>query len=84
MTGTAVAQEKPTTLGLGIFTFTSGPAAAYGVPGKYAAELMIDQINAAGGIGGVKIAPTYVDEAQGAQGVIAEYRRLAGVALQED
>jgi branched-chain amino acid transport system substrate-binding protein len=80
MTGTAVAQEKPTTLGLGIFTFTSGPAAAYGVPGKYAAELMIDQINAAGGIGGVKIAPTYVDEAQGAQGVIAEYRRLAGVA----
>lgn len=26
----AAAQEKPSTLGLGIFTFTSGPAAAYG------------------------------------------------------
>ena len=26
--GSATAQEKPTTLGLGIFTFTSGPAAA--------------------------------------------------------
>lgn len=72
------AQEKPGSLGLGIFTFTSGPAAAYGMPGKNAADLMIEQINAAGGIGGVKIAPTYVDEAQGAQGVIAEYRRLAG------
>jgi len=72
------AQEQPSSLGLGIFTFTSGPAAAYGMPGKNAADLMIEQINAAGGIGGVKIAPTYVDEAQGAQGVIAEYRRLAG------
>ncbi len=73
----ASAQEKPASLGLGIFTFTSGPAAAYGMPGKNAADLMIDQINAAGGIGGVKITPTYVDEAQGAQGVITEYRRLA-------
>ena len=76
----AFAQEKPEALGLGIFTFTSGPAAAYGMPGKNAANLMIEQINAAGGIGGVKIAPTYVDEAQGAQGVITEYRRLAGEA----
>jgi branched-chain amino acid transport system substrate-binding protein len=73
----ASAQEKPASLGLGIFTFTSGPAAAYGMPGKNAADLMIDQINAAGGIGGVKITPTYVDVAQGAQGVITEYRRLA-------
>jgi branched-chain amino acid transport system substrate-binding protein len=76
-TTSAFAQDKPASLGLGIFTFTSGPAAAYGMPGKNAADLMIDQINAAGGIGGVKIAPTYVDEAQGAQGVITEYRRLA-------
>lgn len=72
----AVAQEKPSSVGLGIFTFTSGPAAAYGMPGKNAADLMIDDINAKGGIAGVKIAPTYVDEAQGTQGVIAAYRRL--------
>lgn len=76
----AAAQEKPSSLGLGIFTFTSGPAAAYGMPGKNAADLMIDRINAAGGIGGVKVSASYVDEAQGAQGVIAEYRRLAGDA----
>lgn len=78
----AIAQEKPgakpASLGLGIFTFTSGPAAAYGMPGKNAADLVIDEINAKGGIGGVPVSATYVDEAQGAQGVIAEYRRLAG------
>lgn len=72
------AQEKPSSLGLGIFTFTSGPAAAYGMPGKNAADLIIEDINAKGGIGGVPVSATYVDEAQGAQGVIAEYRRLAG------
>lgn len=76
----AFAQEKPASLGLGIFTFTSGPAAAYGMPGKNAADLLIEDINAKGGIGGVPVSATYVDEAQGAQGVIAEYRRLAGEA----
>lgn len=76
--GPVAAQEKPGSVGLGIFTFTSGPAAAYGMPGKNAADLMIEQINAKGGFGGVPITPTYVDEAQGTQGIIAEYRRLAG------
>ncbi|CAM5193011.1 hypothetical protein CDEF62S_05941 [Castellaniella defragrans] len=71
------AQQKPEIIGLPIFTFTSGPAAAYGMPGKNGATLLIDQINAAGGIAGVKIKPTFVDEAQGTPGVIAEYRRLA-------
>jgi branched-chain amino acid transport system substrate-binding protein len=80
MTTDVLAQDKPASLGLGIFTFTSGPAAAYGMPGKNAADLMIDDINAKGGIGGVPVKATFVDEAQGAQGVIAEYRRLAGDA----
>ncbi|MGX1789929.1 ABC transporter substrate-binding protein [Bosea sp. NPDC055332] len=77
LAGSALAQEKPASLGLGVMTFTSGPAAAYGMPGKNAAELMIDMLNARGGIGGVPLKATYVDEAQGTQGVIAEYRRLA-------
>jgi branched-chain amino acid transport system substrate-binding protein len=71
------AQEKPASVGVGVFTFTSGPAAAYGMPGKKAADLMIDQINKAGGIAGVPIKATVVDEGQGTEGVIAEYRRLA-------
>src|SRR3974390_2817907 len=51
--GAASAQtSKPTQIGWGVFTFTSGPAAAYGMPGRNAAELVISQINAPGGIGG--------------------------------
>jgi branched-chain amino acid transport system substrate-binding protein len=73
-----VAQARPTELGLPIFTFMSGPAAAYGMPGRNAAELMIQQINATGGIGGVKVRPIFVDEAQGGAGVVSEFRRLAG------
>ncbi|MEI2386707.1 ABC transporter substrate-binding protein [Breoghania sp. JC706] len=76
-TSLASAEEKPESLNVGVFTFMSGPAAAYGMPGRQGAEIMIEQINAAGGIGGVPIKASFVDEAQGAQGVISEYRRLA-------
>jgi branched-chain amino acid transport system substrate-binding protein len=76
--GSASAQtNKAAEIGFGIFTFTSGPAAAYGMPGRNAAELVINQINASGGIGGVPIKPIYVDEGLGTDGVIAEFRRLA-------
>lgn len=74
---TAMAEDKPESLDLGVFTFMSGPAAAYGMPGRQGAEVMIERINAQGGIGGVPINATFVDEAQGAEGVISEYRRLA-------
>lgn len=74
----AFAQDRPSELALPIFTFTSGPAAAYGMPGRNAAELMIEQINAKGGIGGAKVRPIFVDEAQGGAGVVSEFRRLAG------
>ena len=78
LTAPALAQSgKPTEIGVGVFTFTSGPAAAYGMPGRNAAELMISHINAAGGIGGVPIKPIYVDEGQGTEGVVAEFRKLA-------
>jgi hypothetical protein len=54
MTG-ALAQSKPAELKVGITTFLSGPASVFGVPAKAAAELYIEQLNAAGGINGVKI-----------------------------
>ncbi len=74
----AVAQTgKPAEVGFGIFSFTSGPPAAYGMPGRNAAELVISQMNAAGGIGGVHIKPIYVDEGQGTDGVVTEFRKLA-------
>ncbi|HWW47040.1 MAG TPA: ABC transporter substrate-binding protein [Xanthobacteraceae bacterium] len=73
----ALAQAKPDKVGVGIFTFTSGPAAAYGMPGRNAAELIIEKINKDGGIGGVPVTPIYVDEAQGTDRVVAEFRRLS-------
>ena len=50
------------------------------MPGRNAAELIVNQINAAGGIGGVPLKPVYVDEGQGTDGVVAEFRRLASDA----
>ncbi|WP_459614100.1 ABC transporter substrate-binding protein [Bordetella sp. 2513F-2] len=72
----APAQDKPAELKVGIATFLSGPASVFGVPGKAAGEILIDQINAAGGIGGVKVAPTWLDEGVGGDRLLSEYRRL--------
>ncbi|MHB1198890.1 MAG: ABC transporter substrate-binding protein [Polaromonas sp.] len=74
--GTAFAQERPSELKIGITTFLSGPASVFGVPGKAAAELLIDDINAKGGIGGVKVAATFIDEGVGGDKLLSEYRRL--------
>jgi len=72
----AQAQDKPAELRVGITTFTSGPASVFGVPGKAAAEVLIDQINANGGVGGAKLVPTWVDEGIGGDRLLSEYRRL--------
>jgi len=72
----ALAQSKPSELKVGITTFLSGPASVFGVPGMAAADLYIEQLNAAGGINGVKIVPTYIDEGVGADKLLSEYRRV--------
>jgi branched-chain amino acid transport system substrate-binding protein len=72
----AGAQSKPTELKVGITTFLSGPASVFGVPAKAAAELYIEQINASGGIGGVKLVPTFIDEGVGSDKLLSEYRRV--------
>lgn len=74
--GMAGAQDKPAELKLGITTFTSGAASVFGVPAKAAAELLIEDINKAGGIGGVKVVPTFIDEGIGGDKLLSEYRRL--------
>jgi branched-chain amino acid transport system substrate-binding protein len=79
----AVAQEKPSekpgTLGLGIFTFTSGPAAAYGMPGKNAADLTIDEINAKGGLLGRPVQLVYYDDQTNPSLVPGIYTKLLDV-----
>jgi branched-chain amino acid transport system substrate-binding protein len=74
--GAALAQDKPAELKIGISTFTSGAASVFGVPAKAAAELLIEDMNKAGGIAGVKITPIFIDEGIGGDKLLSEYRRL--------
>ncbi len=72
----AYAADKPAELKIGITAFLSGPASVFGEPAKAAAEMMIESMNAEGGIGGVPIKAFFVDEGAGGESVLAEYRRL--------
>jgi len=77
-TSTSHAQPaKPQELKLGLSTFMTGPASVLGAPAKVAADMWIEDFNAAGGISGVKLKPTWIDEGQGAEKFLSEYRRLA-------
>jgi branched-chain amino acid transport system substrate-binding protein len=75
-TGAQAQTAKPAELKVGITTFLSGPASVFGVPAKDAADMYIAQINAKGGINGVKIVPTYIDEGVGSDKLLSEYRRV--------
>lgn len=75
-TGLALAQAKPAELKVGMTTFLSGPASVFGIPGKAAAEIAIDEVNAAGGVGGVKLRPIVIDEGLGGDKLLSEFRRL--------
>lgn len=75
---TAQAQpHRPTEIKLGMSTFMTGPASVLGAPAKVAADMWIEDFNAAGGIQGTKLVPTWIDEGQGADKFLSEYRRLA-------
>ncbi len=76
-TTVAFAADKPAELNVGITTYLSGSASVFGVPAKHAADIVIEQFNANGGIGGVKVVPTYIDEGGGGEKLLSEYRRLA-------
>lgn len=74
---TAQAQgARPAEIKVGIATYLSGPASVFGVPGRQTAEMLFDEINAAGGIAGIKVRPIFVDEGPGVDHVVGEYRRL--------
>ncbi len=79
LAATAVAQPatRPAEIKLGMSTFMTGPAAVLGAPAKTAADMWIEDFNAAGGVDGVKLRPTWIDEGQGADKFLSEYRRLA-------
>lgn len=70
------AADKPAELKVGITTFMSGSASVFGVPAKAAAELYLEELNAKGGIDGVKIRPIFIDEGVGGDRLLSEYRRV--------
>jgi len=74
----AFAAEKPEAVQIGITAFLSGPASVFGEPAKAAAEILIEDLNEADGIGGVPLEVFWVDEGAGGEALLAEYRRLVG------
>lgn len=68
--------RRPAEIKVGIATYLSGPASVFGVPGRQAAEMLFDELNAQGGVAGVKARPIFVDEGPGVEHFAGEYRRL--------
>src|SRR5215218_1428239 len=75
-TGAAFAQGKPQEIKIGITTFLSGPASVFGVPAKAAAEMIAEDLNKKGGIGGVPVKLSFVDEGAGGEALVSNYRRM--------
>ena len=68
--------QKPAEIKIGITTFLSGPASVFGVPGRNAAEMLAEELNREGGIGGVPVRLFFVDEGPGIDHLVGEFRRL--------
>jgi branched-chain amino acid transport system substrate-binding protein len=81
----ARAQQAPPAVKLGIVSFLTGPAAGpFGIPGRNAAEVLIDAFNAGKapapydklGLGGARIEAKYLDEAGSTANQVTEFRNL--------
>lgn len=59
-----------------VTTFLSGPGAVFGVPARDAATMIIDEINAKGGLKGAAVKLVFLDEAMGLESLTAEFKRL--------
>ncbi len=79
------AAPAPATIKIGIVTFLTGPAAApFGIPGRNAAETLVEHLNAGKvpapynqvGFGGAKLEVKFVDEAGSTAQQVTEYRNL--------
>ena len=65
---------RPTEI-VGIATHLSGPRACSGA-GQTRGRTLFEELNTAGGIGGVRLRPIFFDEGPGVDHFVAEYRRL--------
>nr|WP_111299104.1 ABC transporter substrate-binding protein [Paracoccus saliphilus] len=76
----AFAQDKPFELQVGMTTFLTGPASVFGVPAREGMEILVRKLNEDGGINGVPVRVTYIDEGAGAEALTSEFRRVAAEA----
>src|SRR6478672_9249200 len=74
--GPGTSGSKPAELKVAMVDFMSGGAAMFGTGALNAGKMVFDQINAAGGIGGVKVNYQTLDENGPADQVVSNYRRL--------
>ena len=75
----ALAADKPESLKIGMTAFLTGPASVFGVPARDATEILVENINADGGINGVPIEVSFIDEGAGAESLTSEYRRMVEI-----
>ncbi|MGP9805352.1 ABC transporter substrate-binding protein [Paracoccus sp. NSM] len=76
----SLAQDKPSELRVGMTTFLTGSASVFGVPAREGMEILVRRLNEDGGINGVPVRVTYIDEGAGAEALSSEFRRVAGEA----
>lgn len=73
---TSTAKSAKKTFKLAVVSFQTGAASVFGVPAINAAKLIVDQINASGGILGAKVELDVRDESGGPDKMVALYRQL--------
>lgn len=76
----ALAQDKPSELRVGMTTFLTGSASVFGVPARDGMDILVRRLNESGGINGVPVRMTYIDEGAGAEALTSEFRRVAAEA----
>jgi branched-chain amino acid transport system substrate-binding protein len=72
----ALAAAKPAELKIAVVQSLSGAGVPHDLATVNAGKLLFEQINAAGGIAGVKLKGIYVDESGSTDDKVAEFRRL--------
>ncbi len=76
-TTTPKATPKPAKeLKLAYVAYRTGPAAAFGEPGHQGIDLLVDWVNASGGIAGAKVKVIHEDEGKPAE-VVEKFKRLS-------
>ncbi len=80
LVGTATAQDRPTTpLKIGMVGDFTGQAGAYGQPSKNAAQLAVDDVNAAGGLWGKPVELLFGEASSNPQQALSEAQRLVTI-----